>query len=319
MMGPPVEMRIYRDGDKAVIDHAANHSRTLYDLKAHTTLSWDTQSGGGCSAGTYSGDWGDPFTSDDVDQIIKAATAPPGSETINGVATKVYEATDPKSKIKIKVWRETKYGLIMKADMTPPGGSSANTILEVKQFSFGKPAASLFVPPASCANAPPPAPPVSDRFAKETGDATGSFEEGNMPPGSSNSCSMQMRFVAAGTMQPLSDFQVALDLAYDVDKPPHYTMGGSPSGRTVFSGGQLKEYTAQIRNGVLRVDNVPAVFDVEITFAGGNKGASSALIYRHCSGPQTVFLFVVKNPNQISDGADFLWVKSGKFATIAAH
>jgi len=64
---------------------------------------------------------------------------------------------------------------------------------------------------------------------------------------------------------------------------------------------------------------VPAVFDVEITFAGGNKGASSALIYRHCSGPQTVFLFVVKNPNQISDGADFLWVKSGKFATIAAH
>jgi hypothetical protein len=112
---------------------------------------------------------------------------------------------------------------------------------------------------------------------------------------------------------------VALDLAYDQNNPPHYVMGGSPSGRTVYSGGHLKEYTADIHNGVLRVDNIPASFDLELTFGGGNKGASSALLYRKCSGPQTVLLFVVKNPNKVSDGADYIWVKSGKFATVPAH
>ena len=130
---------------------------------------------------------------------------------------------------------------------------------------------------------------------------------------------MLMRFVAAGAMKPLADFQVALDLAFDPNNPPHYVMGGSPSGRTVFSGGHLKEYTAQIQNGVLRIDNVPSVFDFELTFAGGNKGASSAILYRTCSGPQSVLLFVVKNPDKVSDGADWMWVKSGKYATLPAH
>ena len=318
MMGQPIEMLIYRDGDKAVIDHPKMHTRALYNLKAHTTLTWDTEHPDGCGQGSFTGDWGDPFQSDDVDAILKESTTPPGSDTVHGIATKVYEGTDPKSKLKIKVWRETKYGLILKADMTPPGGA-ATTILETTKFSFIKPAAALFVPPPACAHIAPPAPTADQRFAKETGEPGTNFDDGTMPPGSPNSCSMLMRFVSGGTMQPLSDFQVALDLAYNQDKPASYTMGGSASGRTVFSGGQLKEYTAQIRNGVLRVDNVPPYFDFEVTFAGGNKGASSALLYRHCSGPQTVLLFVVKNPNQISDGADFLWVKSGKFATIAAH
>jgi len=64
---------------------------------------------------------------------------------------------------------------------------------------------------------------------------------------------------------------------------------------------------------------VPASFDLEMTFAGGNKGASSALLYRKCAGPQTVLLYVVKNPDKVSDGADWMWVKSGKFATVPAH
>jgi hypothetical protein len=43
-------------------------------------------------------------------------------------------------------------------------------------------------------------------------------------------------------------------------------------------------------------------------------GSSSGLVYRHCFAPQTVPLMVVKNPAKISDGADLLWVKSGKYA-----
>jgi len=319
MFGQPMGLQIYRDGDLAVVEYTGRHLRSLYNLKAHTQQSWDTQQpASGCSNGTFSGDWGDPFEASDIDAILKTSTQPPTSETVNGIATKVFEGTDPQSKIKIKVWREPKYGMVVKAEMTPPGGATT-TVVEVKHYSLTKPAAEMFAMPPSCANAPPPPPTPAQRFAAETGDDGANFVDATMGPGSPNSCTMLMRFVKAGSMQPLSDFQVALDLAYDQDHPAHYVMGGSPSGRTVFSGGQLKEYTAQIQNGVLRIPNVPASFDLEITFAGGNQGASSALLYRKCAGPQTVLLYVAKNPDKLSDGADWIWVKSGKFATVPVH
>jgi hypothetical protein len=317
MMGGPIAMQIYRDGQMVVMDNPGHHIRSIYNLQTHTNFGWDTQHPeNGCSNGTFSGDWGDPFQSSDVEDLLKHATKTPASETVNGFATKVYEATDPASKFAIKVWREPKYGMIVKAELTPPGGATT-TILETKQFVAAKPAAALFVLPPACANAPPPPPTPAQRFATETGDNGGSFEDATMGPGSPDSCTMLMRFVKAGSMQPISNFQVALDLSFDLNNPPHYTMGGSPSGRTVFSGGHLKEYTAQIQNGVLRIDNVPAVFDLEMTFGGGNSGASSAMLYRKCSGPQTVLLYVQKNSTNIPD--DWIWVKSGKFATVSAQ
>jgi hypothetical protein len=316
MMGGPMPMEIHRDGSKAVVDNTGSHVRSFYDLASHTQHSWDIQHPeNGCSAGTFSGDWGDPFQSSDVDGILKQATAPPGSETVAGFATKVIEATDGASHIKLKVWRETKYGLIVKADMTQPGAPAA-TILETKAFTTAKPDAALFVLPKNC-GAPPPT--AEQRFAGETGEDAANLVDATMGPGSANSCTMLMRFVRAGSLQPLTDFQVALDLQFDVNNPPHYVMGGSASGKTVFSGGHLKEYTAQMQNGILRIDNVPQVFDVEVTFAGGNKGAGSATLYRKCAGPQTVLLYMVKNPDKLSDGADWVWVKSGKLATVPGH
>jgi len=41
---------------------------------------------------------------------------------------------------------------------------------------------------------------------------------------------------------------------------------------------------------------------------------SSSLVYRHCAGPETVLLYVVQNPDKISDGGDWMWVKSGQYA-----
>ena len=319
MSGQPSALVIYRDGDLAVMDHPGRHTRSLYNLKNHTQFGWDTQHPeNGCSNGTFSGDWGDPFEASDVDAILKTSTKPPTSATVNGIATKMFEGVEPQSKTAIKVWREPKYGMVIKAEMTPPGGATA-TMVEVKKYSLAKPAAEIFVLPPACANAPPPPPTAAQRFAADTGDDGANFVDATIGPGSPNSCTMLIRFVKAGSLQPLSDFQVALDLAYDQNNPAHYVMGGSPSGRTVFSGGHLKEYTAQIQNGVLRIPEVPASFDLEMTFAGGNKGASSALLYRKCAGPQTVLFYVVKNPDKLADGADWMWVKSGKFATVAAH
>ena len=317
-IGGPVRQVINRDGNLVAIDYPDSHTRSLYDLQAQTTNSWSLENpAAGCSAGTFSGDWGDPFQANGVDDLLKTATSP-GNETVNGFATKVYEATDAKSKLKFKVWREAKYGMIIKAQMTPPGGATT-TVVDTRQLSVAKPSAATFALPPGCAKAGPPPPTAAQRFAADIGDDPANLVEATTGPGSPNSCTMLMRFVAAGTMKPLSDFQVALDLAFDPEHGPSYVMGGSPSGRTVFSGGHLKEYTAQIQNGVLRIDNVPSVFDIEITFAGGNKGASSAMLYRKCSSPQTVLLFVVKNADKISDGADWMWVKSGKFATAPAH
>jgi hypothetical protein len=321
MMGAPVTMRIYRDGDLVIMDHPDHHIRSLYNLKNHTQLGWDTQDpANGCSNGNFSGDWGDPFEASDIDAILKTSTKPPTNDTVNGIATKVFEGVEPQSKTAIKVWREPMYGMVLKADMTPPGGATT-AIVEVKQYSLTKPPAAIFALPPACANLgppPPPPPTASQRFAADTGEDGANFVDATMGPASPNSCTMLLRFVKAGSMQPLSNFQVALDLAYDQDHPPHYVMGPSPSGRAVFSGGHLKEYTAQIQNGVLRVPDVPASFYLEITFAN-NKGDSSGVFYRKCSGPQTVLLYVVKNPDNLNEGADWMWVKSGKFATGPTH
>ena len=89
-------------------------------------------------------------------------------------------------------------------------------------------------------------------------------------------------------------------------------IGVGSAGHSTFSGGGLKEYTSQLRNGVLRLENVPDHFDLELSF--GTPGTSSSLVYRHCAGRETVLLYVVKNDDKISDGGDLMWVKSGKYA-----
>jgi hypothetical protein len=52
--------------------------------------------------------------------------------------------------------------------------------------------------------------------------------------------------------------------------------------------------------------------------AFGFAGTSGGTVYRHCFGPQTVLMYVVKNPEKLAEGGDFFWVKSGKFA-VAGH
>lgn len=325
LLGTAVTMTVYRDGSRAMIENTGTgaHTRSVYDLTAHSNISWDADHPEvGCSTGKYSGDWGDPFTSADIEGMLKSSPPAPAPQTINGLATKVYEAADPASKVRIKVWREVKTGLYVRVDMTDPATNKTITMIETKQFSTAKPNPALFILPSGCLNKngdPPKFQTALDKFAEEVGGSAADYEDATRGPGSPNSCTMLLRFVGAHGMQPLSNFQVALDLDVDLKSPPQYSMGGSPSGRTVFSGGHLKEYTAQVRNGVLRVDNMPDHFDMETTFAGGNKGASSAILYRHCTGPQTVLLYVLKNPDSVGEGADWMWVKSGKFATAAGQ
>jgi len=330
LFGPTVNVTIYRNGSKAVIDSSVPpspaspkgvHSRTLYNLENHTSLGWDLINPSvACGAGTYSGDWGDPFvmSSEFTADAVKQNAKQVGTETINGFATKVLEATAPTAKM--KVWLDAKTGLIIRAQMTPPNGPT-QTIIDVKQFSLAAPSASVFAVPASCAAAAKaPAPPTrADQIHAATGDDSGNYEDAIMNPPSANSCTVVFRAVQAGTMAPLTAFQAGLDLTYYQDHPASYTIGvGDRLGHSTFAGGALHEVTTQMRNGVLRIPNAPKIFYLDIEFGGGS-GSTSGYIHRGCVGPQTVLLLVIKNPAKLSDGADWLWVKSGKFATVESH
>src|SRR5580698_8095144 len=64
LFGPDTTTTVYRDGSKAAMDivHPGTHSRSVFDLQAHTAISWDaSQAAAECGNSTFKGDWGDPF------------------------------------------------------------------------------------------------------------------------------------------------------------------------------------------------------------------------------------------------------------------
>lgn len=312
-------VKTYRLGSKVMIDRVkaadaskpgVEHTRSFYDLQTHKSLDWSTaDTSGDCSNGSFSGDWGDPFTS--AANMLAPSAKQVGTETIHGFATKIMEESSPTGKI--RAWVDTKYGLIMKAQMMPTGGP-AQTVLEVTNVSLTPPPASVFVLSPSCAAAAKtPLPPTdAETMAALTGGKAQDFVKAIEGPGTKVSCKVIFRVVQAGSLQPIAGkYQVALDLNVATEPTPHYIIGLSKTGQATFAGGGLHEVTSQMHNGVLQIDNPPAQFDLEAAF--GDAGSSSALIYRKCFMPTTELLYVLKNPAKTTDGGEFLWVKSGKY------
>lgn len=308
-------VQIYRDGQMAMQESSGPpadnfpkgmHTRTFYDLSAGKQYTLDLiNASTGCGTATFSGDWGDPFAMSAEmlnDPNSKSAKAM-GTETVAGVSAKVFQTTDPRSQADIKYWLDDAHHLVLKLTMAAPG-SAPKTLLEVKQISLAKPAASLLAIPPACKAAAASAPPTdAERIAAETGGNAADYANAIMPPASNSSCNVLFKVVRAKTLQPIPGFRVGLDTQIDPNHMPSYSMGG-PQG---FSGGNIHEVTGQFRNGSLRIENAPANFDVELLF--GQAGGASALIYRQCYGPETTLMFVVKNPQKLGDGGDWLWVK----------
>jgi hypothetical protein len=326
MFGPTMIVKIYRNGSKALVDSRSGpdwtapkpmHTRAIYDLATQQALSWDlTDSSIPCGNSTFSGSWGDPFedSASLLADVYKQNPKQLGTESVHGMTAKVLEADDPDRKT--IVWVDTKSGLLLKAQSIPASGAPL-TILEVTDVSYTPPPASLFAVPANCAAAAaaPRIPTEAERIAALTGGNPQDFVKAIYGPGSPNSCSMLFRVVKAGAMEPIaSGYQVGVDLDVATEPTPSYKIGIGINGHSTFSGGGLHEVTSHIRNGVLRLDNIPAQFELDAEF--GAAGSSSANIYRQCFAPQTVLLFVIKNPANLGEGGDFLWVKSGKYATI---
>jgi hypothetical protein len=321
-------MTVYRSGSMAVTEMnrpakpdgtAGSRILTLYDLKAMTSFSWDPGTKpAACSASTFSGDWGNPFamTAELSGSIAKGELKPTGSETLNGIATKVYAgATQGTS---LKAWFDEKDGLVIRAMIGAPGAPPM-TLVDIRKVSFTPPPASLFALPAACASVRPP-PTAADAIAAETGDSGDNFVNGIYGPGSKNSCSIVVRVVAPKTMAPITRrWQVAIDTTYNVDSPPSYSFGVGNDGTSTFSGGGLHEITSQIHNDMVRIDNPPAYFNLSINVVQPGRGAGIGLIYRQCFAPVTMLYYVLKDPNDPGQGGDFLYAKSGKYASVPAR
>jgi len=332
VIGAPVgtTTTIYRNGTKALIDTffpasadtpKAHHTLSFYDINTGINHTWDPAiTPPNCSAGTFSGDWGDPFetTKELTDAIAKGSLKPTGAETLKGIPTKIYAGLTEGTNV--KVWYDDKDGLVMKMMYGAPG-AAMNTMIDLAKVSFAPPPASLLAMPAYCASVKPP-PTPAQLIAAETGDDPANWVSANYGPGSKNSCSILVHVVAAKTMAPLNrHFQAAIDTTYNQDSPtaPHYTFGVGEDGTSTYSGGGLHEITNQIKNYTLLIDHPPAYFNFGINVPSPHYGASAGLIYRQCFAPVTNLYYIVKDPTTPGAGGDYLYAKSGKYATPPSH
>jgi hypothetical protein len=292
MMGLPVTMKVYRDGSKALVESShpsdggkVTHTRTFYDLAAGPTISWDADNASnGCGSSRFRGDWGDPFQSS---ASINAALAKDGAKEMGaeplGVAAKAFTVSNTAGVF--KAWVDPKTGLLLKLEMAPPNGAK-QTMLEVTAYNAVKPPADILTAPKACIDAAKAPPENLTRFAKEIGGEPTDFADATQAPdrASPQSCTVLFRSVGAGSMQTVTGYKITVD---DVSK------------------------TAELRNGVLPIENAPKQFRLNLTNA--NSG-TEATIYRQCPLPQTVLLMVLKNPANWGEGSDWIWVKAGKWA-----
>lgn len=318
----------YRSGTQVVMEYIhpkipdgtpGHHSLSLYDLNAGVSHTWDPAiTPPSCSVGKFSGDWGDPFgmTAELAPQIASGEFKPVGVETVAGVSTKVYANTSPQETV--KVWFDAKDNLVIRAQVLA-ANAAPQILVDISKVSFTAPPASIFVLPPYCAGVKPP-PTPAELIADETGDSGDNFVNGIYGPGSTNSCSIVIRVVAAKTMAPVTrPWQFAIDTTFNQDHPSPYTFGVGVDGTSTFSGGAIHEITNQIRNDMLRIDNPPAYFYKAMNVKQPGRGTEAGMIYRQCFAPVTMLYYVMKDPADIGKGADWLYAKSGKYAAVPAH
>jgi hypothetical protein len=285
LFGPDTTTSFYRDGSKAAMDivHPGTHTRSVLDLQAHTSIGWDaTQAAAECGNSAFTGNWGDPFVgaAGIMDELNKLHPTPTGTETVNGVSAKVSEFVMEGATGKSKIWIDPKYGMIMRILMAQPGGAP-KVAFETTQMTFAAPPPAMFVPACKAAA---PEPTDDDKIAAITGVPGSDYAFANKGEPSDGGCMILFHVVRAGSMTPVtSGFQVFVD------------------------GKQIPV----LPNGLSRLVNMPKQFILDVRVPSG--GATGP-IFRQCNKPQTTLLMVAKDWDKLGKGADFLWVKSGKFA-----
>lgn len=161
-MAGGMTVQIARDGSKESVEQTvapgANgpgmHIRSLYDFAAKKVWTMNL-AGGPCSVVAYTS----PGAPSMLDPIAGAEEMRAGlaqvkpvvlrSETVNGIATKVYEMPVPETKGKMRMFLDEKHSFAVKMVMVSSDGKE-QTQMEVTRLSFAKPAADLLVPAQNC-------------------------------------------------------------------------------------------------------------------------------------------------------------------------
>lgn len=157
-------VKISRDGSKEVIDQILPvgpgrdkefHNHLFYDFQAHKLYTKVVSDPAvPCGIQEYTDPAAppefDPISGSDALMKELAASGQPkqaGTDTVNGIATKVLEVTSAQGKGKI--WVAQNGGFPVKIAFIGTDGK-AMTIIEVKQLSLARPPASVFAVPAGC-------------------------------------------------------------------------------------------------------------------------------------------------------------------------
>jgi hypothetical protein len=72
-----------------------------------------------------------------------------GTDTVNGIPVKVFDAALPEGGGTMRYWVESQYSIPLRIVMARPN-KQPQTLLEVQTLSFDTPPAGLFVPPSNC-------------------------------------------------------------------------------------------------------------------------------------------------------------------------
>jgi len=342
--GQAANLKLSRNGSKELVELTVSpwagnpkgvHMRYLFDLQAHKAYSQDLDNNS-CAWMKYasgrapvnydpiSGAAGEP-------EMAKAKEKAVGTETVNGIPSYIAEIDSPQGKT--KVWLAQKGDFPVKMVTTGQDGKPV-TLLEVKRVDFSPPAASLFTPPANCgtqtqgewsdhgvsahaeANIDVQGSASTNLATGEThSQATATLRQGSSSgrsqgaardnggnggdfldatdilhmPHSTNTCTVLFRAVRAGTMEPItSGLEISLD-GHDM--------------------------TGQYRNGILRLNNPPSRFSMQVDEKNGAGRGTD--LSRACFRPETVLLLVI-SPDFIKEPDHWYWVRSGKYATISA-
>jgi hypothetical protein len=163
MMMGGMTITAVRDGSRESLEQFAPpgpngpglHVRQVYDFAAHKVYTTDLNAGQACSVQTYTS----PSLPAMYDPIAGAEEATAGlaqtkpaklrTETVNGIATTVYELANAGEPGKNRLWLADKYNFTVKWVTVAPDGKEA-TVMEVKSVSFAKPPADLLVAPQNC-------------------------------------------------------------------------------------------------------------------------------------------------------------------------
>jgi hypothetical protein len=161
-MAGGMTVQVARDGSKESVEQTVSpgpngpgmHIRSLYDFAAKKVWTMNL-AGGPCSVVVYTSP-GVPSMFDPISgaEEIRAglAQSKPAvlrSETVNGIATKVYEMPVPEIKGKMRLFVDERHNFAVKMVMVSSDGKE-QTQMEITRLSFDKPAADLFVPAQNC-------------------------------------------------------------------------------------------------------------------------------------------------------------------------